>query len=140
MDFETQKAIREAMAKGAGEAMIGPPVSQDALKGLELFAAPGTRYKGTEAWQMMLNLGVVMESDFYVAHKIRDSKVYRWIMADHRWMETESLIELGMLVDRHWRIVPDPAEPEAKPTPCTWAREFLMGIRDQINKFLEASQ
>jgi hypothetical protein len=113
------KDIRSAMAEGAQAAMSEKT------------------YRGIDALIIMDRDGICMKDDRTgYAHRVSGGVVQyfdtkKWIDCDFNAVD---------FTCTSWRIVPDPSQPEAKPTPGTWAREFLTGIRDQINKFLEASQ
>lgn len=118
-----KQAIREAMAKGAREAMSEKT------------------YRGLDALIIMDRFGWCMtrrnpgSGEDMPPHRYKNGHFQYY--KNFKWFNTD--IEKADLDATDWRIVPDPAEPEAKPTPGPWAREFLTGIRDQINKFLEPS-
>jgi hypothetical protein len=117
MEPQEARAIREAMVKGAREAM-------------------GEKtYRGLDALVVMDRDGVCMKDAGYI-HRVRNGVVEYW--ATQKWTNCD--FNVVDFAGTGWRIVPDPSQPEARPTPGPWAREFLTSIRDQINKFLEASQ
>jgi hypothetical protein len=117
MKPQEARAIRDAMAKGAQQAMSEKT------------------YRGLDALVMMDRDGVCMASGTGSVHRIHDGVLQFW-NDDNKWVNCG--LDQFEIAATDWRIVPDPSQP--KPALGPWAREFLTGIRDQINMPLEASQ